>query len=183
MTGRMHEGNTMRRWLKLPDSVSTGRRNLLTRLAAAGGLLLAGNQAARAGTPDAGEKALRFPGDPPDNFIVYQFNRADADYQEHVLFSVGAMLRKYEDNIKIVVVAFAAGVHPLLQKPGRPVSREIREKIQSLSHYGVEFHACGNTLMSLKLTEKDLLPFVKYVETGAADLMELQQKGYAYISW
>ena len=71
----------------------------------------------------------------------------------------------------------------MLQQPKRPVSREIREKVQSLSHYGVEFHACGNTLVSLKLTEKDLLPYAKYVQTGAADLMELQKKGYAYISW
>ena len=176
----------MWQWLKLSDSVSTGRRSLLTRLGAAGGLLLAGNQVARAETPAAGEKTekvLRFPGDPPENFVVYQFNKADADYQDHVLFSVGAMLREYGDNIKIVVVAFAAGIHPMLKKPGRPVSQERREKIQSLSHYGVEFHACGNTLVSLKLTEKDLLPYAKYVQTGAADLMELQKKGYAYISW
>ena len=173
----------MWRWLKLSDSVSSGRRSLLTRMGAAGGLLLAGNQVAHAETPAAGEKALRFPGDPPENFVVYQLNKADADYQDHVLFSVGAMLREYGDNIKIVVVAFAAGIHPMLQQPKRPVSREIREKVQSLSHYGVEFHACGNTLVSLKLTETDLLPYAKYVQTGAADLMELQKKGYAYISW
>jgi intracellular sulfur oxidation DsrE/DsrF family protein len=47
----------------------------------------------------------------------------------------------------------------------------------------VQFHACGNTLTALKLAEADLLPFAKLVPVGAADLMELQEQGYAYISW
>jgi hypothetical protein len=38
-------------------------------------------------------------------------------------------------------------------------------------------------MKSLKWTEADLLPFAKRVEVGAADLMELQEQGYAYISW
>ena len=60
---------------------------------------------------------------------------------------------------------------------------DIREKVASLSVYGVEFHACGNTLTALGLTAKDTLPFARYVEVGAADLMELQQQGYAYLNW
>ena len=140
-------------------------------------------QAASPVQPAAKEQGLRFPGDPPENFVVYQFDKADAEYHQHVIFSVGAMLRKYGDNIKIVVTAFGPGIHILLKKPRRPVTAEIREKIMSLSHYGVGFHACGNTLTALELTEKDILPFATYVDVGAADLMELQQKGYSYISW
>ncbi len=138
-------------------------------------------QAAEEVTEEEGE--LRFPGDPPEHYIVYQFNKADLGYQDHVIFSVGAMLRKYGDNVKIVVVAFAEGIHILGKKPGREVKEEIRQRISSLAQYGVEFHACGNTLKSLQWTEDDLLPFAKYVEVGAADLMELQEQGYAYISW
>jgi intracellular sulfur oxidation DsrE/DsrF family protein len=177
----------MQRWLKLSESISMGRRKLLGRLAAVGGgVVLAAEaraQTAAPGQPAATDKTLRFPGDPPENFVVYQFNKADADYHEHVIFSVGAMLRQYGDNIKIVVSAFGPGIHVLLKKPRRPVAKEIREKITSLSQYGVEFHACGNTLTALGLTEKDILPFATYVEVGAADIMELQKKGYAYLSW
>ena len=170
----------MSREQKWKDAVDSGRRRLLGALALLGGLLTP--VAARAG--DKQEAAsLRFPGDPPDNFVVYQFNKADADYHDHVVFSVGAMLRQYGDNIKIAVVAFGPGVHVLLQKPGRPVSENVREKIASLSEYGVDFYACGNTLKSLKLTDRDVLPFAKVVEVGAAQLMELQKQGYAYISW
>ena len=85
--------------------------------------------------------------------------------------------------IPIAVVAFGPGIHVLLKQPRRPVNKTIREKIVSLSQYGVDFYACGNTLTSLKLGEKDVLPFAKVVEVGASTLMELQKQGYAYLSW
>lgn len=157
------------------------------RLLAALPLVATGVLAAKAAddkTPKAADdKTLRFPGDPPDHKVVYQFNQADAEYHEHVIFSVGQMVQKYGDNIRVVVTAIGPGIHILLQKPQRPVARLIREKVASLSDYGVEFHACGNTLKALKLGEKDVLPFAKTVEVGAADLMELQAQGFAYISW
>lgn len=126
---------------------------------------------------------LHFPGDEPEHKIVYQFNKADPDYHNHVLFSAGAMLRKYGDNVKIVVVAFGPGIHILGKKPGRPVSDEIKQRVSSLAQYGVEFHACGNTMKSLGWKEEDLRDFAQVVEVGAADLMELQEQGYSYISW
>lgn len=159
--------------------IDTARRRLLTGLALGGGLVALGARTAKAQEPPAS----RFPGDPPEHKVVYQFNKADADYHEHVMFSVGAMVRKYEDNVGIVVVCFGPGIHILAKNPKRPVAQEIRERVSSLHTYGVEFHACGNTLTSLKWGAEDLVPFAKIVEVGAADLMELQERGYAYISW
>lgn len=161
------------------------RRKLLGGLLASSGLVLAGKaknaQAAEAASSEDAE--LRFPGDPVDNKVVYQFNKADESYHNAVLFSVGAMLRKYGDNIHIVVVGIGPGIHILAKKPERPVSNEVRERVASLLQYGVEFHACGNTMKALGWTEKDVLESAKVVEVGAADLMELQQQGYAYLSW
>lgn len=182
------------------QKVDAGRRKVLQGLLVGGGAVLAGRAAAAPEPKSPDPKSLepaaaaenaddsakgeaRFPGDPPENFVVYQLNKSEREYQEHVIFSVGAMLRQYNDNIKIVITAFGPGIHLLLKKPRRPVAPVLREKVQSLNEYGVEFHGCGNTLKALKLTEKDLLPFVKYVEVGASDLLELQKKGYAYISW
>jgi intracellular sulfur oxidation DsrE/DsrF family protein len=176
----MSESKNSSSWLGRIDGA---RRRLL-------GGMLAGLGVAATGTTRAAEESveepmedLRFPGDAPDHHVVYQFNQADLGYQDHVIFSVGAMLRKYGDNVKIVVVAYAEGIHILGKKPGREVKDEIRQRVSSLAKYGVEFHACGNTLRSLNWTEEDLLPFAKYVDVGAADLMELQEQGYAYISW
>ena len=169
------------RWRKRWDTVDGARRGLLGRLALLGGLFAAGGTA-RAADAGGGEK-LRFPGDPPENFVVYQLNKSEADYHDHVLFSVGAMLRQYGDNIKIAVVAFGPGIHTLLKAPQRPVSQTVREKVVGLAAYGVDFYACGNTLKTLKLTEQDVVASAKVVEVGASKLMELQKHGYAYISW
>ena len=155
-----------------------------TRRRLFGGLLVGAGMAAISSKLQAAEEEeLRFPGDPPDHHVVYQFNKADLGYQDHVIFSVGEMVRKYGDNVKIVVVAFAEGIHILGKKPGREVKEEIRERVSSLAQYGVEFHACGNTLKSLDWNEDDILPFAKVVDVGAADLMELQEQGFSYISW
>ncbi|WP_455206726.1 DsrE family protein [Kaarinaea lacus] len=167
------------------DSISRSRRKLLGGLLASSGLFLAGKSKSTqaAETASDANQELRFPGDPADNKVVYQFNQADETYHKAILFSVGAMLRKYGDNIHIVVVGIGPGIHVLAKKPKRPVSNEVRERIASLLQYGVEFHACGNTMKALGWTEKDILESAKIVEVGAADLMELQQQGYAYISW
>lgn len=164
------------------DGVDSSRRRLLGGLIAGSGLAaLSTSQQARAAEEQ--EEELRFPGDPPDHKVVYQFNKADEATQNAILFSVGAMLRKWGDNIGIVVVAIGPGIHILAKNPKRPVPEEMRQKISSLSEYGVEFHACGNTMKALKWTDKDMVPFAKVVEVGASDLMELQEKGYSYISW
>jgi intracellular sulfur oxidation DsrE/DsrF family protein len=169
------------KWPKWSEAIDSGRRKWLGWLGA-GSVLAVGAVAARAQEPKPNDD-LRFPGEPATHKVVYQFNKADAEYHRHVIFSVGAMLREYGDNIKIVVTAFGPGIHILLKQPRRRVETEIREKVASLSQYGVEFHACGNTLTSLKLAEKDLLPFAKLVPIGAADLMNLQKQGFAYVSW
>lgn len=161
------------------------RRRWLTSVAASSGLaMLASSTVTKAAEDQSGkDEKLRFPGEEVDNKVVYQFNKADEDYHQHVLFSVGAMLRKYGDTIKIVVTCFGPGLHILAKKPGRPVSKETRERVSSLSLYGVEFHACGNTMKSLKWEKKDLLDFATVVDVGASDLLELQEKGFSYISW
>jgi intracellular sulfur oxidation DsrE/DsrF family protein len=169
-------------WWKWNNAVDAGRRRMVGGLALLAGVF-AGTTAARADDKMAEDKPLRFPGDPPEHLVVYQINKPEADYHDHIVFSVGAMLRQYGDNIKIAVVAFGPGIHVLLKNPRRPVTQTVREKIASLSDYGVDFYACGNTLKSLKLGDKDVVPFAKVVEVGASTLMELQKQGYAYISW
>ena len=115
--------------------------------------------------------------------VVYQFNQADPEYMRHVLFSVGALLRKYGDDIEIVVEAFGPGIHILAKEPQRPVPEDVSERVRSLQQYGVAFHACGNIMKSLNWGKDDLLEFAKVVESGADDMLLLQEKGFAYISW
>ena len=155
---------------------NTRRRQLLQWLGASSGL------AAISGSTQA-EPVDRDLFDDPVHKLVYQFNKADPEYMEHVLFSVGAMLRKYGDEAHLVVTAIGPGLHILAKKPERPIPDIISQRVSSLAAYGVAFHACGNTMNALQWTEKDLLPFAKVVPIGADDIMLLQEQGFAYMSW
>ena len=115
--------------------------------------------------------------------IVYQCNHADPDYLQAVLFSVGELLRKYSDDIEIVVAAFGPGLHLIAQHPQRPFPSELQQRASSLAEYGVAFHACGNTMKALGWTDIDLLPYAKVVPIGVDDIMQLQEQGFAYMSW
>jgi len=157
------------------------RRQLLTSLAGlVAGVFSARAVASESASSDADE--LRFPGDPTDHNVVYQLNKANEKYHDGVLFSVGEMVRKYGDNITIVVTVFGAGIHVLGKIPERPVSKKNKQIVKSLASYGVKFHACGNTMKTLGWEKKDLYDFVEVIPVGAADLLELQEQGYAYIS-
>jgi intracellular sulfur oxidation DsrE/DsrF family protein len=136
-----------------------------------------------AGQGAASSEELTFPGEDTNNKVVYHFNKSDQSYQLAVLNTIRNMLRKYGDDIKIVVSVMGPGIHMLLKEPGIPVIPAVRDQAASLAFYGVEFHACGNTLITLHKDEKDIVDYATVVEAGVADLMELQQQGYAYVSW
>lgn len=151
------------------------RRRFTRWLVAVGAVALAGASAAHHTDSHFDDDAK--------HHIVYQLNKADSTYISHVLFSVGEMLRKYGDDIEIVVAVFAEGIHLLGKRPKRAIPYELQEKAASLAAYGVSFHACGNTLKAVRWTEKDLLDFAKPVPIGVDDIMQLQEKGFSYIAW
>ncbi len=115
--------------------------------------------------------------------IVYQCNKADPEYIDHILFSCGELLRKYGDDIELVIAVFGSGLHLLGKRPERSISKMQQDRVKSLAAYGVSFHACGNTMKALGWTEKDLLPISQVVAIGVDDLMQLQEKGFSYFSW
>lgn len=115
--------------------------------------------------------------------IVYQLNKADTEYIDHILFSAGEMLRKYGDDIHIVITAIGPGLHLLGTKPGRHITKFHQQRVSSLASYGVTFQACGNTMKSLQWEKKDLIEDAVIVPIGIDGIMQLQEQGYSYISW
>lgn len=122
-------------------------------------------------------------GDTTKHKIVYQISEVDPEYIEHVLFSAGALLRKYGDDIHIVITTFGPGIHLLGKNPGRYIKPIHQKRVSSLTSYGVDFHACGNTMDSLGWKKKDLLKDAIVVQIGVDDVMKLQEQGYSYIRW
>lgn len=150
------------------------RRRLLTAVAATAAA--AGAVQAAPAKPAANEG--------PPHKIVYQLNHAEPEYQEAILNSIGAMLKKYVDDVSIVVVAWGPGLHLLAKKPKRPVSKTHQQRVRGMSEsYGIEFIACGNTMHSIGWEKSDMLDFVSVADVGVGAIMELQEKGYAYVAW
>jgi intracellular sulfur oxidation DsrE/DsrF family protein len=155
--------------------LSRPRRTLLKATGLLGGLFTLGNARAH-------HTETHFE-DASAHRIVYQCNRAERDYLEHVLFSAGELLRKYGDDVEIVIGAFGPGIHLVGKRPQRAIPHELQQRAGSLADYGVAFHACGNTMKSLGWTDEDLLPFARVVPIGVDDIMLLQERGFAYMSW
>ncbi|WP_456373579.1 DsrE family protein [Thiolapillus sp.] len=144
--------------------------------------LLASTGAAAVGQAAAHHTDTHFEEDSAHH-IVYQLNKADPTYISHILFSAGEMLRKYGDDVEIVIAVFAEGIHLLGKHPLRPIPLDLRQKASSLAAYGVAFHACNNTMKSIRWTEKDIVDYAKIVPIGVDDIMLLQEKGFSYLSW
>jgi hypothetical protein len=161
----------------MSDADSLPRRQLLSAVAAAataGAALPAAASAAQSATANDG----------PPHKVVYQINRHEPEYQEAILNSISAMLKKYVDDVAIVVVVWGPGIHLLAKKPKRPVPKTLQQRVRGMSEsYGIEFIACGNTMHTVGWEKADMLDFAKVEEVGAAAIMELQEKGYAYIAW
>lgn len=148
--------------------------------------LLAGVFASRSGAANETQTGAsdRFPGDPPEHRLVYQVNHAQADYIDHIINSLRAMIVKYGDNVALAVVAFGPGLHLLATQPERPISEEARARIAGMAKdYGVELVACGNTMKALGWGPDRIIAASRIEEVGAAALMTYQEKGYAYIAW
>ena len=114
--------------------------------------------------------------------LVYQCNKADHDYIDHVLFSCGEMLRKYDDEIELVIAAFGPGLNLLARRPKRAISPLQQQRVKSLSEYGVRLQACGNTMASMNWIEKDIIDEAVIVPIGVDGIMQLQEQGFSYIS-
>ncbi len=115
--------------------------------------------------------------------LIMNCNQSNHDYLSHTLFSVGELLRKYGDDIEIIVECYGPGIHLVGKKPKRSIDKTLQQKVSSLLQYGVAFHACNNTMSTLNWTKEDLFDGTKIVDSGIEDIMLLQEKGFAYASW
>lgn len=120
---------------------------------------------------------------PAKHRVVYQCHRGEPEAYASMLFSVSQMKERYGDDIDIVVVCFGPGIHLLAKEPKRPVPLDLREKLNYLDMYGVQFQACTNTMNALGWEQKDMLDVANIIPVGADQLMTLQEQGYAYIAW
>ncbi len=115
----------------------------------------------------------------PEHKIVIQVSTDDPRTQKIALNNAVNLQKHYGvDNVAIEIVAYGPGLGLLTQKSGQA------DRIKSLALQDITFSACGNTMNKVsKKTGKMpvLLEGVGQVTAGVAQIMELQEKGYAYV--
>ncbi len=162
----------------MPEGKNHSRRRFL------GGLLATAGAGSLSGLAHAEGFGMGMRG-PSQNRVVYQLNQSDPDYIKEILHSAAVVLQHYNNDVDIVIDCFGPGIWLLVRKEKNRHQYEpfIHEQVSSLSMYGVVFNACLQTIKTVRLERTDLVHVARPVVSGALDLIELQKKGYAYISW
>lgn len=115
--------------------------------------------------------------DNPRKFI-FPITEWNLNEVNHVLSSANNVMKFYgPENTEVVIVAYSQGINALLKN--RNIA--IRKRVEALLTYDVEFIACGNTMRTLNIKEKNLIDGVEVVTAGIVELIERQLRGYIYI--
>ncbi len=86
------------------------------------------------------------------------------------------------EDIDIVVVSHGREL-PVFAMENRERYKEIVERVESLSMYGVKFMVCNMAARQLYgYTEKDFYPFVTLVPSALTEIIHWQQRGYGLLT-
>ncbi|MBO9539061.1 DsrE family protein [bacterium] len=109
--------------------------------------------------------------------VVIDVSSGDSATWQRVLNNVENLQRQLGTaNTFVEVVAYGPGLGMMLQE-GAP----DRARMEALARGQVVFVACQNTLQGRGLTPDALLPFVRVVPSGAAELVLKQEAGWSYL--
>jgi intracellular sulfur oxidation DsrE/DsrF family protein len=116
---------------------------------------------------------------PDKSKVVYHLNELDK-----VQFVIGNIENHFEgvggpDKVTIALVVHGPALKAFHAASANP---DVKGRLASFARSGVELAACGNTMKSQNVTEKDLLPgFVRLDRGGVVRIAELQSQGYVYL--
>lgn len=98
--------------------------------------------------------------------------------------------KQYEavlNNVQNVISALGKGTEVLVVTHGPAIdfvqksNQEFAERMEKLSKEGAAFVACENTMKRKKISKDQLLPFVKTVDSGVAEVVRRQEAGWSYV--
>lgn len=104
---------------------------------------------------------------------IDQASRAMGNIRNHL---------RAEPETKIVVVTNGDGVKFLLAGARERNGRPFDSAVTALAQQGVEFRLCSNTLTAHEVPFSQVLPEVKLVPSGVAEVARLQaREGFVYL--
>jgi uncharacterized protein len=98
--------------------------------------------------------------------------------------------KQYEavlNNVENVINALGKGTEVLVVTHGPAIgfvqksNEEFAERMEKLSKEGAVFVACENTMNGKNISKDQLLPFVKTVDSGVAEVVRRQEAGWSYV--
>jgi len=113
--------------------------------------------------------------------FIFPITSEDEQEISHVLSSASNVIKFYgADKCEVAIVCCSRGIKAVLAK-AYFFDKDIQKRVRSLMTYDVEFIACGNTMKTYKMTQKELLKDVEVVTAGIVELIERQKMGWTYI--
>ncbi|WGD52288.1 DsrE family protein [Bradyrhizobium sp. CB1650] len=119
-----------------------------------------------------------------EHHLILQVNSNDPAAMNLTLNNATNVSEYYKglgEKVRIEVVTFGPGLH-MLREDTSPVKARIEE--MALRSPEVSFKACGNTQDKMQKAENKSIPIIKQAEvvkSGVVRVMELQEKGWAYV--
>ncbi len=110
------------------------------------------------------------------NRIVIQINEDDAKKWIAVLANIRniqAELGKKDVSIAVVAIGFGLG----MLTAESLAANDVRDALAA----GVEFVACGNSMLTQKVAKDDLVDGVTIAKAGYVEIMKRQQQGWSYL--
>lgn len=109
--------------------------------------------------------------------IMLQLSTDDVGKMNDVLFNAVNLQKFYGfDNVRIAVVVFGRGMRAVYS------DSPVRDRVESLLKFEVEFVGCGNTMDSQHKTPADLIAGVAYAQAGIAEIVERKLAGWIYVA-
>jgi uncharacterized protein len=121
---------------------------------------------------------------PKAHHLILQVNTNEAAAMNLALNNATNVTQHFKalgEKVEIEVITFGPGLH-MLRDDTSPVKARIEE--MALSTPEVSFKACGNTQEKMHKAENKEIPIIpqaKVVNSGVVRVMELQEKGWAYV--
>ena len=110
----------------------------------------------------------------PNHRVVFQVNDEDSRKWNTVLANINNVQEELgKVEVAVVVIGPALGM--------LKADALTANKVQDAMSAGVRFVACGNSMQAQKLEKDDMIDKIEYTRAGYAELMRLQQQGWAYL--
>ena len=152
-------------------------------IAVAALLIIAPSQALEKKQPPV-QLAKQIVADKPMHRLILQVNTNDPAMMNLALNNATNVSQYYKnlgEEVTIDIITFGPGLH-MLREDTSPVKARI--KTISESTPSISFSACGNTRENMSKVESKEIPLIveaKVVKSGVVRVMDLQEKGWAYV--